>query len=68
MPEVPALIGIISKRGADQVCKLVHNGQGQMPSFARLSELEIDRLLTFLRDPAAAESKSPTPLPSAARC
>ena len=67
MPEVPALTGIVSKRGADQVKKVVHNGQGQMPSFARLSELEIDRLLTFLRDPAAADSRSPAPLPSAAR-
>jgi quinoprotein glucose dehydrogenase len=67
MPEVPALTGIVSKRSAEQVRKVVHNGQGQMPSFARLSELEIDRLLTFLRDPAAAESRSPAPLPSAAR-
>lgn len=66
LPEVPALAGVVSKLGAEQVEKVVHNGQGQMPSFARLSELEINRLLTFLRDPAAAESRS-APVANAAQ-
>ena len=65
MPEVPALTGIVSKLGADQVKKVLHDGQGQMPSFARLSELEIDRLITFLRDPKAADRTGAPPLPVA---
>jgi len=63
MPEVPALTGIVAKLGADQVKKVLHDGQGQMPSFARLSELEIDRLITFLRDPKAADRTGAPPLP-----
>jgi quinoprotein glucose dehydrogenase len=54
MPEVPPLTGIVGKLGADQVKKVVQNGQGQMPAFAKLSGLETDRLITFLRDPASA--------------
>ncbi len=63
MPEVPALTGIVAKLGADQVEKVLHDGQGQMPSFARLSELETDRLITFLRDPKAADRTGAPPLP-----
>ncbi len=58
MPEVPALTGAVSKLGAEKIKRVLHDGQGQMPSFARLSELEVDRLITFLRDPAVADRKS----------
>jgi len=54
MPEVPPLIGIVTKLGVDQLKKLLKNGQGQMPAFAKFSALETDRLITFLRDPSAA--------------
>ncbi len=63
MPEVPVLTGIVAQLGANQVKKVLHDGQGQMPSFARLSELEIDRLITFLRDPKAADRTGAPPLP-----
>lgn len=56
LPEVPGLLTSIAKLGADQVKKVVQNGQGQMPGFEKLSELEVDRLLTFMRNPAAANS------------
>ena len=54
MPEVPPLTGILSKRTADEVKAVVKNGQGQMPEFDKLSPLEVDRLIIFLRAPAAA--------------
>jgi quinoprotein glucose dehydrogenase len=54
MPEVPPLIGVVDKLGPEQVKKMVKNGQGQMPAFVKLSSLEVDRLVTFLRAPAAA--------------
>jgi quinoprotein glucose dehydrogenase len=59
MPEVPPLTGIVATAGAEQVKKIVKAGQGQMPGFGRLSELEIDRLLTYLRNPAAADRMAP---------
>ena len=59
-PEVPPLTGIVAQLGTQQVKNVIHNGQGQMPAFDRLSELEIDRLVTFLRAPNAA---SGPPLP-----
>ena len=59
MPEVPALTGIIAKLGADEVKKVVRNGQAQMPSFSKLSDLEVERLITYLRNPAAADRTGP---------
>jgi quinoprotein glucose dehydrogenase len=59
MPEVPALTGIIAKLGADEVKKVVRNGQAQMPSFSKLSDLEVERLMTYLRNPAAADRTGP---------
>lgn len=61
MPEVPPLTGIVSKLGAHQVEKVVRNGQGQMPGFDKLSDLEVDRLITFLKAPAAASAGPPMP-------
>jgi quinoprotein glucose dehydrogenase len=61
MPEVPPLTGIIGKLGAEQVKKVVKNGQGQMPEFDKLSDLEVDRLITFLRAPSIAASAPPMP-------
>jgi quinoprotein glucose dehydrogenase len=66
MPEVPALTGILGKLSAEQVKKVVKNGQGQMPEFDKLSELEIDRLVTFLRNPAAANGGPRMPRQQAA--
>jgi quinoprotein glucose dehydrogenase len=54
MPEVPPLIGIVDKLGADQVKTVVQNGQGQMPAFSKLATREVDRLVIFLRNPSAA--------------
>ena len=59
MPEVPPVAGIVSKLGAEQVKKVVRNGQGQMPAFRKLSELELERLVTFLVAPDAAERMGP---------
>jgi quinoprotein glucose dehydrogenase len=61
MPEVPALNGVVGKLGVEQVKKVVRNGQGQMPAMDKLSELEVDRLITFLRAPAAATAGPPMP-------
>ncbi|MEO8597634.1 MAG: PQQ-binding-like beta-propeller repeat protein [Candidatus Solibacter sp.] len=54
MPEVPPVTGVIAKLGADEVKRVVKSGQGNMPGF-KLSDLELDRLLTYLRNPAAAD-------------
>jgi quinoprotein glucose dehydrogenase len=54
LPEVPALNGIVGQLGSEQVKQAIRNGLGQMPAFDKLSELEIDRLVTFLRAPNAA--------------
>ena len=61
MPEVPPLTGVIGKLGAEQVMKVVRNGQGPMPSFGTLSELEAARLITFLRAPIAADGAPAMP-------
>jgi quinoprotein glucose dehydrogenase len=61
MPEVPPLTGVVGKIGPEQLKKVIKNGQGQMPQFDKLSDLEIDRLITFLRAPAAAERTGPPP-------
>ena len=65
MPEVPALTGILGRLSADAVGKVIRNGQGQMPAFDKLSDLELDRLVTFLRNPSAAAGGPPMPRPPA---
>src|SRR5204862_4371849 len=54
VPEVPPLLGVVGKFGVDQVKKVIRSGPGRMPQFDKLSDLELDRLITFLRTPAAA--------------
>ncbi len=61
MPEVPGLTGTIAKHGAEEVKKIIRNGQGPMPSFSKLTELELDRLMTYLRNPAAADRAAAPP-------
>jgi quinoprotein glucose dehydrogenase len=65
MPEVPAVNGIVAKLGADVVKRVVKEGQGNMPAF-KLTDLELDRLVTYLRNPAAAAGAPATPRPAPA--
>jgi len=53
LPEVPALTGIVAKAGAERVRSVVHDGQGQMPSFSRLAAEDTDRLMAYLTDPSS---------------
>ena len=67
MPEVPALIGIVGKLGAARVKATIHEGQGTMPGFSKLSALDIDRLAAYLTNPTAVtpaiagRGRGPTP-------
>jgi quinoprotein glucose dehydrogenase len=51
----------IKELGADHVRKIVRTGQGQMPPFAedRLSTEQLDVLVAYLSDPAAARGNNP---------
>lgn len=59
MPEVPPLLGIVGKLDAEQVKSVVKNGQGEMPAFPKLSTMELDRLIVYLRAPSAAAAPPP---------
>ncbi|HEY6988275.1 MAG TPA: PQQ-binding-like beta-propeller repeat protein [Bryobacteraceae bacterium] len=53
----PSLIDIMTRIGVDTVRSTVNGGKGPMPSFsADLKETDMNNLLTFLSNPAAAGS------------
>lgn len=55
-PEFPSLINIGSRRSQDHIRKVIKGGQGQMPSFAHLSDEEVDAVTAFLTNSEPSEA------------
>ena len=53
-PAVPSLQGIIGRVGAQRVRDAVHNGISPMPAFPDLSDLDVDKLVAYLKAPEKA--------------
>jgi quinoprotein glucose dehydrogenase len=53
-PLVPSLVDIVGRIGADRVRSTVANGLSPMPAFPDLSSRELDSLIAYLTNPAAA--------------
>jgi mono/diheme cytochrome c family protein len=53
-PGFPSLIDIDNRLSDDQIKSVVHHGKGRMPTFPNLSDAQLDQLLAFLKNPAAA--------------
>lgn len=52
-PNIPSLVGIVGQLGAQRVKETVQNGSGQMPSFPKLTDEDLDHLVAYLTDPAS---------------
>jgi quinoprotein glucose dehydrogenase len=63
---VPALTDVMTRLNADQVKVVVKGGQGRMPGFAQLSDRNLNALVAFLTNPAAAPAPAATPEPASA--
>jgi quinoprotein glucose dehydrogenase len=64
----PSLTGILGRRGEAGVRKIVKEGSGMMPSFADISDADLNSLLAFLRNPGAGgrgggRGNEPAPYP-----
>jgi quinoprotein glucose dehydrogenase len=53
-PAVPALVDIGSRLSADQIRAVVAHGRGTMPAASKLSDADLDSLLSFLAHPELA--------------
>lgn len=53
-PAIPSLVDVRSRLSEKQIGETVRYGKGQMPSFARLSNPEVDALLAYLTHPDLA--------------
>jgi quinoprotein glucose dehydrogenase len=58
-PAIPSLVNIGKRFTAQQIESIVREGRGPMPGFPRLSKADVQALIAFLLNPAAAK-----PLPS----
>jgi len=47
---VPSLEGLQDRKNIEEVKSIIHNGQGMMPSFARMSDSDIRAITAFLFD------------------
>jgi mono/diheme cytochrome c family protein len=50
----PALVGVRGRLSDAQILENIHNGKGRMPSFKKLSDLDIQAILRFLGDGSAS--------------
>ena len=50
----PSLLGVVSRLGADGVRSVIHDGRGFMPTFDTMPDPDLNALLVFLQNPAAA--------------
>ena len=56
-PDIPSLVDVENRLGAQKVTEMIHNGGGRMPSFPDLDDLKIAAMLDFLRTPVAADKE-----------
>lgn len=71
-PAIPSLVDIGSRVSAKDIRATVTQGSGPMPSFARLSDPELDALIAYLLHPVLAKndpsaSQAPVPAPANAQ-
>jgi quinoprotein glucose dehydrogenase len=64
-PAVPSLVDVRSRLSEKQIEDAVHYGKGPMPSFARLSQPEIDSLIAYLTRPDLAPDVPASSVPAA---
>jgi quinoprotein glucose dehydrogenase len=57
----PTLVGITTRLTADQIKMMVTNGQGRMPAFSQIATRDMDALVAFLTNPAAAPTTPSAP-------
>jgi quinoprotein glucose dehydrogenase len=48
-PQMPALIGIVERRTADDIARAIRQGAGRMPGFPTLTDDEVTALVEYLR-------------------
>jgi quinoprotein glucose dehydrogenase len=65
-PGIPSLVDITTRRSDDQIKSVLRYGQGAMPSFAKLSNPEMDALLAYLAHPDRVHTDNAAPGKSAA--
>ena len=56
-PDIPSLVDVENRLGAQKVTEMIHNGGGRMPSFPDLDDSKIAAMLDFLRTPVAADKE-----------
>jgi quinoprotein glucose dehydrogenase len=61
---IPALTDITPRLTADQIKTIVAGGQGRMPGFSQLTARNLDALVAYLANPAAATALAPEPPPT----
>jgi quinoprotein glucose dehydrogenase len=54
-PAVPSLINAVAHFGTEHIRRVLQRGAPPMPAFADLPAAEVDALIAFLTDPAAAQ-------------
>lgn len=54
-PNIPSLVGIVGRLGAQRVQATVQNGSGQMPAFPKLTDEDLSHLIAYLTDPASGK-------------
>jgi quinoprotein glucose dehydrogenase len=64
-PAIPSLVDVRSRLSDKQIEDAVHYGKGPMPSFARLSQPEIDSLIAYLTRPDLAPDVPASSVPTA---
>jgi len=50
----PSLLGVVGRLGLDGVRSVIHEGRGFMPTFDTMPDSDMNALLAFLQNPAAA--------------
>jgi quinoprotein glucose dehydrogenase len=66
-PGIPSLVDVTTRRSNDQIRSVLHYGQGAMPSFAKLSDPEMDALVAYLAHPERAGADGAAPASSSVK-
>jgi quinoprotein glucose dehydrogenase len=59
-PAIPSLVDVGSRLTGDRIQSVVKHGAGPMPSFSKLSDRDLDSLLSYLLRPDLAPASNPT--------
>ncbi len=57
-PATPSLVDVAARLDEDQIRQVVRRGRGPMPAFSKLSEAELQSVLTYLQHPERAPATS----------